>query len=59
MYILMSIGSWAQEAIFTQVWSCDTRRIDFPLVDGLSTDTPGLGRHMVDVLTQHPKNKYY
>ena len=23
----------------------DTRRIDFPQVDGLSTDTPILGRH--------------
>ena len=25
--------------------SRDTRRVDFPRVDGLSTDTPGLGRH--------------
>ena len=25
--------------------SRDMRRIDFPQVDGLSTDTPGLGRH--------------
>ena len=25
--------------------SRNTRRIDFPLVDGLSTDTPILGRH--------------
>ena len=25
--------------------SHDTRRIDFPRVDGLSMDTPGLGRH--------------
>ena len=25
--------------------SRNTRRIDFPLVDGLSTDTPDLGRH--------------
>ena len=25
--------------------SHDTRRIDFPLVNGLSTDTPILGRH--------------
>ena len=25
--------------------SRDARRIDFPRVDGLSTDTPGLGRH--------------
>ena len=25
--------------------SRDTRHIDFPLVDGLSTDTPDLGRH--------------
>ena len=25
--------------------SRDTRRIDFPWVDGLSTDTPDLGRH--------------
>ena len=25
--------------------SRDTRHIDFPQVDGLSTDTPGLGRH--------------
>ena len=25
--------------------SRDTRRIDFPQVDGLSTDTPVLGRH--------------
>ena len=41
MYILMSIGSWAQEAIFTQVWSRDTSRINFPSVDGLSMDTPG------------------
>ena len=24
---------------------CDTRRTDFPQVDGLSTDTPVLGRH--------------
>ena len=23
----------------------DTRRIDFPQVDGWSSDTPGLGRH--------------
>ena len=26
--------------------SHDTRRIDFPRVDGLSTDTPDLGRHI-------------
>ena len=26
--------------------SRDTRRIDFPRVDGLSKDTPGLGHHM-------------
>ena len=25
--------------------SRDTRRVDFPRVDGLSTDTSGLGRH--------------
>ena len=25
--------------------SRDTRHIDFPQVDGLSTDTPDLGRH--------------
>ena len=25
--------------------SCDARRIDFPQVDGWSTDTPVLGRH--------------
>ena len=25
--------------------SRDTRRVDFPRVEGLSTDTPGLGRH--------------
>ena len=25
--------------------SRDTRRVDFPRVDGLSTDTPVLGRH--------------
>ena len=25
--------------------SCDTRHIDFPRVDGLSTDTPDLGHH--------------
>ena len=41
----MSIGVWAQVVIFTQVWSRDTRRIDFPRVDRLSTDTSGLGRH--------------
>ena len=33
----MSIGLWAQEAIFTRVW--------VSRVDGLSTDTPVLGRH--------------
>ena len=27
--------------------SRDTRRIDFLLVDGLLTDTPGLGRHIM------------
>ena len=27
--------------------SRDTRRIDFPRVDGSSTDTPVLGRHIV------------
>ena len=35
MYILMSIGLWAQEAILLMCVSCDTRRIDIPLVDGL------------------------
>ena len=25
--------------------SRDTRHLDFPRVDGYSTDTPGLGRH--------------
>ena len=34
VYILMSIGLWAQEAIFTQVWVSHTRRIEFPRVDG-------------------------
>ena len=29
--------------------SRDTRRIDFQQVDGWSTDTPGLRRHIVDV----------
>ena len=27
----------------------DTRRIDFPRVDGLSTDTPVLGRHTCSI----------
>ena len=27
--------------------SRDTRLIDFPLVNGLSTDTLGLGRHII------------
>ena len=27
--------------------SRDTRRIDFPWINGLSTNTPGLGRHIV------------
>ena len=31
--------------------SRDTRRIDFPRVDGLSTDTPGLGCHQNNVVT--------
>ena len=32
-------------AILLMCVSRDTRRIDFPQVDGQSTDTPVLGRH--------------
>ena len=45
MYILMSVGLGAQEAFLLSYGSRDTRRVDFPWVDGLSTDTPGLGHH--------------
>ena len=31
--------------------SRDTRRKDFPRVDGLSTDTPVLGRHTISSLS--------
>ena len=41
----MSIGLWAQEAILLMCVFRDTRRIDFPRVDGLSTGPPVLGRH--------------
>ena len=34
-------------AILLMCVSHDTRRIDFPQVDGLSTDTPNLGRHSI------------
>ena len=34
VYILMSIGLWAQEAILLMCVSRDTRRIDFLQVDG-------------------------
>ena len=33
------------EAILLMCVSRSTRRVDFPRVDGWSTDTPGLGRH--------------
>ena len=32
--------------------SRDTRRIDFPRVDGLSTDTSGWGRHIFIALVR-------
>ena len=37
-------------AILLMCVSRNTRRIDFPRVDGESTDTPGLGRHSTFVL---------
>ena len=43
--MFMSIGVWAKVAFSLRYVSSDTRRIDFPHVDGLSTNTPGLGRH--------------
>ena len=36
---------WPKWPISLRYVSRDIRRIDFPQVDGLSTDTPGLGRH--------------
>ena len=37
----MSIGVWAQVAIFTWVWVSRYETYRFPRVDGLSTDTSG------------------
>ena len=45
----MSIGVWAQVAIFLRYGSRDTRRIDFPQVDGLSTRPSVLERHIYGV----------
>ena len=48
----MSVGVWAQEAIFTQVWVSRYETYRFSRVDGLSTDTSVLGRHIL-ALTLH------
>ena len=45
VYIFVSIGLWAKRLFLLRYGSRDTRRIDFSRVDGLSTDTPVLGRH--------------
>ena len=39
---------WAQRPFLLRYGSRDTRHIDFPRVDGQSTDTPVLGRHMIN-----------
>ena len=36
--------------------SRDMRRIDFPRVDGLSMDPPGLGRHKFYICSKHALN---
>ena len=50
MYILMSIGLWALEPFLLRYESRDTRRVDFPRVDGWSTDPRVLGRHILSLV---------
>ena len=42
---ILSIGLWAKRTFLLRYGSRDTRRVDFPLVDGLSTDSRVLGLH--------------